>query len=91
MDKAGRAFGILYTQNSFISGQYQLQFEQAFTNNRTNKWQTGHIITTSTWAHVAISYSSSSQSNIPGLLYQRRGPEHHGCEHRGREAWVKQP
>jgi hypothetical protein len=66
MDKSGTGW-ILYTQNSFISGQYQIQFEQAFTNNRTNKWQTGHIITTSTWAHVAISYSSSSQSNIPGF------------------------
>jgi beta-galactosidase len=66
MDKSGTGW-ILYTQNSFISGQYQLQFEQAFTNNRTNKWQTGHVITTSTWAHVAISYSSSSQSNIPGF------------------------
>jgi beta-galactosidase len=66
MDKSGTGW-ILYTQNSFISGQYQLQFEQTFTNNRTNKWQTGHIITTSTWAHVAISYSSSSQSNVPGF------------------------
>ena len=66
MDKSGTGW-ILYTQNSFISGQYQLQFEQTFSNNRTNKWQIGHIITTSTWTHVAISYSSSSQSNIPGF------------------------
>ena len=66
MDKSGTGW-ILYTQNSFISGQYQIQFEQAFTNNRTNKWQTGHVITTSTWAHVAVSYSSASQSNIPGI------------------------
>ncbi len=66
MDKSGTAW-IFYTQNSFISGQYQIQFEQTFSNNRTNKWQTGHVITTNTWAHVAVSYSSRSQSNVPSI------------------------
>ena len=66
MDKSGTGW-IFYNQNSLISGQYQVQFEQAFNNNRTNKWQIGHVITTGTWTHVAVSYSSSSQSNVPGI------------------------
>jgi YD repeat-containing protein len=35
--------------------------------NRTNKWQIGHVIPTGTWTHVAISYSSSSQTNVPAF------------------------
>ncbi|HTS16454.1 MAG TPA: malectin domain-containing carbohydrate-binding protein [Verrucomicrobiae bacterium] len=66
MDKSGTGW-IFYNQNSFISGQFQIQFEQTFSNNRTNKWQTGHVITTNTWTHVAVSYNSGSQSNVPGI------------------------
>ena len=66
MDKSGTGW-IFYNQNSFITGQYQIQFEQTFNNNRTNKWQTGHVITTSTWTHVTVSYSCSSQTNVPGI------------------------
>ncbi len=66
MDKSGGGW-IFYNQNSFANGQYQVQFEQSFTNNRTNKWQTAHVVTANTWTHVAVSYSSSSQSNVPGI------------------------
>jgi beta-galactosidase len=66
MDKSGTSW-IFYNQNSFAGGQYQIQFEQTFTNNRTNKWQTAHVVTTNTWTHVAVSYSSSSQSNVPSI------------------------
>ncbi|HUJ71905.1 MAG TPA: glycoside hydrolase family 2 TIM barrel-domain containing protein [Verrucomicrobiae bacterium] len=66
MDKSATGW-IFYNQNSLVSGQYQVQFEQAFSNNRVNKWQTGHVITTGTWTHVAVSYSSNSQTNIPRI------------------------
>ena len=66
MDKSGGGW-IFYNQNSFITGQYQVQFEQTFSNNRTNKWQIGHVITTNTWTHVSVSYNSSSQSNVPAI------------------------
>lgn len=66
MDKSGGGW-ILYNQNSFISGLYQVQFEQTFTNNRINKWQIGHNVLTNAWTHVAVSYNSSSPTNVPGI------------------------
>lgn len=64
MDKSGGGW-ILFNQNSLSGGAFQLQMEQSFTNNRTNKWQTGYVVSTGTWTHVAIAYNSGSPTNVP--------------------------
>ena len=81
MDKSGTGW-IFYNQNSFASGQYQIQFEQTFNNNRTNKWQTGARYYHQHMDSRRCFLQQQLAVERPRHLRQRRGPDPHRHKHR---------